>query len=499
MASDAEPGTTADAAETQLAHDDGEVAKEGSDKPTTQTLAKWDAARKGKLQEENPDVYMWLVDSKDEDIGSFGAVYVRGGADNPKFKGLCERLGMAPEETVKNSRGSFLKGQPLLEEETVTIPVLYGKHRPPFGFRTTHGGSPDGSVAPMPYRGMKPRGYGVVKTDPLRKQAFFQRHLNWRWRGRSPFLSVTTRIEVVQYFADMYRLQGCRDVKIHLINMHAEDWDRDEPPVFYAADVVRAFGILRERDSYETEYLVEGAIPEGSIIATAEGGKVPRHWEAFAEKPRSKAALTKLLRELRKLLVRAKKEQSRRQNKRQVAPVRKDKKMRVDLNSHRGEEDRTRAEKHEKDLERGSNDHEGGNQDTIEPTAGEEPEEMKEVEGEKEHEDRQMEQDGDDHEGTDKPEEGDKLEEGDKPEEGANPQDEEADRPEQGDKPEEGDTPQDQEANRPENGDTFEATGQPADEASGTTGTNEKTTTPEPKREVRRRCRGFHRVTSKQD
>jgi hypothetical protein len=269
-------------------------------------VMKWESDRRGTYQQQNPEEDKWLVACTTErkENGKCNRIWIRGGPSNPKFKEVCDRIGsISPHDITGNYAGGFVKGQALSKDKVAVLRTLGGKERPSFVFRITHDGTRDGKVKPMPFGGLKARGYGNVKTDPIHFQDEVQFHLVWNSRRKSPFISVATTLRLALLFCEMYTYRRCQNVKLHIIKTFGEEWDDANQRMYRVNHLVEELG-LRSRGVYYFECLVENFISERSVVATVTDWKsVPPGWiaqmELFSDRMRWRRHVAKIEKEMR--------------------------------------------------------------------------------------------------------------------------------------------------------------------------------------------------------
>lgn len=244
------------------------------------TVLKWEASRnEPTFQHERLEVDLWLVKFMAEQRNK---VWVRGGTNSPAFKEIRDKIGrILPEDIAGNNSGGFVMGKALSTDKTAILRTCGGLDRPRFVFRVTHEGTSDGKIKPMPFGGLKARGYGSIKTDPIHFQDLVQLHLNWNWRGKSPFISVAVHVELALLFCEAYTFRRCRGIKLHVIKTSGKEWDHANQRMFRVNDLVDKLK-LRSRDVYHAECLVENSIPEGSVVRTVTDWKrIPPRWKSY--------------------------------------------------------------------------------------------------------------------------------------------------------------------------------------------------------------------------
>ena len=250
-------------------------------------VMKWEADRRGTFQHKNPEEDMWLVACMTErkEKGRCNRIWIRGGPSNPKFKEICDTIGsISPDDIAANNGGGFVKGQALSKDKISVLRTLGGEERPRFVFRITHEGTRYGKVQPMPFGGLKARGYGKVKTDPMHFQDEVQFHLVWSSRRKTPFISVAITMGLALLFCENYAYHRCQNIKLHIIKTFGEEWDHAKQRMFRVNHLVEKLG-LRPRDVYQFECLVENFILESSVVATVTDWKsVPPRWTKHMER-----------------------------------------------------------------------------------------------------------------------------------------------------------------------------------------------------------------------
>lgn len=152
---------------------------------------------------------------------------------------------------------AFKKGKPLISLST-PIRDCAGKSRPRVLYRVVHGGHPG--------KGLWSRGFGACKTDRMSFMLLFQRHLNWKCRNASPFMSTTTDPVKMVRLAAWYESNGFSNIEVLVIRVDDSKWPSQSRiwDVTKTATSLCLSGMLR-KPFYDHEYLIENCIPEPCV------------------------------------------------------------------------------------------------------------------------------------------------------------------------------------------------------------------------------------------
>ncbi|GJC82988.1 hypothetical protein ColLi_05826 [Colletotrichum liriopes] len=160
-------------------------------------------------------------------------------------------------EFLSNSRTHGAVNGIALVSSSHNIYTVENRWRPEILYRVIHGGQPN--------KGIKSRlGRG---SDPIFLQLHFQKHLRWRCRERSPFLSATDCWEKALQIAAVYALRGFADVEIINFKTTGPGWNHNIQRLWSVRSLIRQLDLKKsDRSYFNNEYLVEHSIPEESII-----------------------------------------------------------------------------------------------------------------------------------------------------------------------------------------------------------------------------------------
>lgn len=208
----------------------------------------------------HPDVLLWAVKTgasvKAEGGGSF-----RFWADPSfilkLFKQGSHLLSDFRVDKEFNTKRGFCIGRPLASLHT-TIPLCIGNACPKILWRVVHNGHPSqGTVA---------RGFGKTKTTALTFQLQLQRHLSWKCRDPSPFMSSTNDYAKVVRMCACYEARGMTGIEILEINTTGEEWNA-ESRIWEVQELLRRFRLLiLQRKMYlMNEFLIENRIPSTRV------------------------------------------------------------------------------------------------------------------------------------------------------------------------------------------------------------------------------------------
>ncbi|KAI0969478.1 hypothetical protein F4678DRAFT_463261 [Xylaria arbuscula] len=161
-----------------------------------------------------------------------------------------------------NLHGGFVNGRPLIN---LSVPVFTcaGLDRSRVFYRVVHD--------QQPHYGMKARGYGLVKVTPLLFQVLVDKHLNWRCRHHSPFMSVTNCHTKIRQIIRILQKRGKTGLRVITFRSDGEGWDHKTQRLFHVPVLGRYLhSIDYEYCTYmQAEYLLESHIPPESILKIA--------------------------------------------------------------------------------------------------------------------------------------------------------------------------------------------------------------------------------------
>ncbi|KAH8165571.1 hypothetical protein CIB48_g2707 [Xylaria polymorpha] len=232
-------------------------AEEDSYVPTEEvTVAKFGSSVVNYTQ--NPDAKGWIVKRKTD-------------SDKPfRFWILSEEHDTVrrvyPETPIEEGRGAFIWGRPLL---SFAIPIYtYGtsRNRPKFLYRLTHDG--------QPHDGIKARGYGRVNIDPFSFHVLVLKHLDWRCRNPSPFLSTTNSRKKIDHVHKLYANRGFQNIRLIKFRTYGPGWDHKKQRMYHVPTLLKELHDRSPRylQIMDCEYLIEGEIPRQSIIRESSYG-----------------------------------------------------------------------------------------------------------------------------------------------------------------------------------------------------------------------------------
>lgn len=172
--------------------------------------------------------------------------------------GLKELYKDLPDFEDDARRGGFVNGRPMLNP---SIPILTctGSARPRILYRVVHN--------QQPHYGRKARGYGIVKITPLLFKMLVDKHLNWKCRQPSPFMSTTDSWVKVRTIARTLQEHGYKGIQVIKFKSSGPGWDHESQRLFYAPNLIDSF---RTRGYWvkpymKDDYLLESHIPPQSI------------------------------------------------------------------------------------------------------------------------------------------------------------------------------------------------------------------------------------------
>ncbi|KAI3321012.1 hypothetical protein HD806DRAFT_537670 [Xylariaceae sp. AK1471] len=204
---------------------------------------------------QKPEAKAWIIKSKRDPNKSFALRLL------PEIHAEVRlQYPVIPEIENMYWKGAFLKGRPLKDLAIHINTCGSVMNRPMELYRLTHEG--------QPHEGKKPRGHGLVETDPLSYHIFMLKHLEWRCRNPSPFLSVTPSYRKVMHMYELYKRRGYQGIKLIEFRSYGPEWDHEKQRLFHVPSLGYAFDDIRlqRQPFFRDEYLLEGGIPPESII-----------------------------------------------------------------------------------------------------------------------------------------------------------------------------------------------------------------------------------------
>lgn len=144
-----------------------------------------------------------------------------------------------------------------LVSSSCTVRTVGKRFRPKFLYRVIHGNQPGKGIRSRLGRG----------SDPIFLQLHLQKHLRWRCREPSPFLSATDDWDKAMRIASKYAVRNLPDVEIIVFHTSGPAWNHDVQRLWRATSLIRRLGLIGiDRPYFANEYLVEESIPEESIV-----------------------------------------------------------------------------------------------------------------------------------------------------------------------------------------------------------------------------------------
>ncbi|OHW97593.1 hypothetical protein CSPAE12_03646 [Colletotrichum incanum] len=133
--------------------------------------------------------------------------------------------------------------------------------RPRTLYRVIHGGQPDNGLKSRLGRG----------SDPIFFQLHLQKHLRWRCRESSPFLSATNSWKKAMIIAAVYAARAFTGLRIIKFKTSGLGWNHGIQRLWSARSLIRQLGLNKDdRPYFNNEFLIEHSIPQESIIARFE-------------------------------------------------------------------------------------------------------------------------------------------------------------------------------------------------------------------------------------
>ncbi|KAK1701518.1 hypothetical protein BDP55DRAFT_598451 [Colletotrichum godetiae] len=159
-------------------------------------------------------------------------------------------------DVMKHSRHSgCVNGTALLSIDQ-SVSTVDAETRPQYLWRTIHGDQPHGGIKARLGRG----------TDPIFLHLHLRKHLRWRCRELSPFLSATDSREKAIRIATTYELRGFQNITILRFQSTGLAWDHEVQRLWDPKSLLRDLNLHGDVMPWlDNEFLVEHSIPESSI------------------------------------------------------------------------------------------------------------------------------------------------------------------------------------------------------------------------------------------
>ncbi|KAK8042280.1 hypothetical protein PG993_006803 [Apiospora rasikravindrae] len=210
-----------------------------------------------------PETLAWVVDHEKNHLG-------RVWAKEPMRAELHDKYDVeVHQEALHCFRGSFVNGRPLIQPSKLITPCL-GNARPRVLYRAVHSG--------QPYNGVCARNY-PDGPHPLLFQIQCQKHMNWKWRGPSPFMSATASFKKAKRMCRLYGRMGFEGTKILHIDTTGPGWG-SEQQIWHLETMLAEFGVT-VKHSHKEEYLITRSIPLQHVNAQ-DWDQVTRRWLPFS-------------------------------------------------------------------------------------------------------------------------------------------------------------------------------------------------------------------------
>ncbi|KAL2875097.1 hypothetical protein SGCOL_009669 [Colletotrichum sp. CLE4] len=154
-----------------------------------------------------------------------------------------------------SSHSGCVNGTALLSIDQ-SVSTVDAETRPQYLWRTIHGDQPHGGIKARLGRG----------TDPIFLHLHLRKHLRWRCRELSPFLSATDSREKAIRIALMYELRGFQNITILRFQTTGLAWDHEVQRLWDPKSLLRDLNLHGDVMPWlDNEFLVEHSIPESSI------------------------------------------------------------------------------------------------------------------------------------------------------------------------------------------------------------------------------------------
>ncbi|KAK8139632.1 hypothetical protein PG984_000755 [Apiospora sp. TS-2023a] len=194
-------------------------------------------------QAAEPETLAWVVDHEKNHTG-------RVWAKEPVRQELKDKYGVdTQQEDLDTFRGTFVNGRPL-KQASITIHPCLGHFRPKRLYRAVH--------ADQPFYGVCARNYPQI-FNPVLFQIQFQKHMVWRWRGNSPFMSATCSFQKAVQKCEAYEKRKRPGIKLLIINTSGPGWD-SRRLIWGAGELEMAFKVSVDHNCLG-EYLITHSIP----------------------------------------------------------------------------------------------------------------------------------------------------------------------------------------------------------------------------------------------
>ncbi|KAI1200950.1 hypothetical protein F5X97DRAFT_320888 [Nemania serpens] len=233
-------------------------------------------ARKSVKYSERPDCEVFMVKSTTQPHMKVRCWCTTGGRAS-----LQELYNNLPEFENDERRGGFVNGRPLTHL-SVTISTCAGQSRPKTLYRVVHD--------EQPHYGRKARGHGIVKVTPLSFQILVEKHLNWRCRQPSPFMSSTNDQRKVRRIVQTLQEHGFTGIQVIEFRTSGDGWNHTAQRLFYAPTLRHNLNRTNYRNLpyLENDYLLESHIPPESILSVEDIEDV--HWEPAPKRSKKREA-----------------------------------------------------------------------------------------------------------------------------------------------------------------------------------------------------------------
>lgn len=192
---------------------------------------------------DEPDTEAWVVDNGENHTGLVWA-------KEPMTAQIRDKYGVDVQHSHPlGFHGTLVNGRPLTQLSKTITPCL-GEDRPGILYRVVHNGQPYNGVCACGY----PHG-----PESLLFQVQTQKHMNWNWRGRSPFMPATADFRKAMYVGQGYDERDHKHIQILVIDTTGDGWG-PEQRVWHVATLMKDFDITMAH-ARNTEYLITHSIP----------------------------------------------------------------------------------------------------------------------------------------------------------------------------------------------------------------------------------------------
>lgn len=200
------------------------------------------------LQKDYPEAHAFLVKSKK---GKGHRVWTKAGYER-QLRGHYPNS-LQAHRSLRKAR--FKRGKALLNL-TAKVNTCGGEKRPGLVMRSVHGRHEHGGTKARAGRG----------ADPVDFQEMVRLHAVWRYRRKTPFLSVTTDPKKIVRMCALYEARGFKNIEILVIRTYGSGWDHSKQRIWDLKTLAFDLNLpVLHKPYHENEYLIEHSIPEQCV------------------------------------------------------------------------------------------------------------------------------------------------------------------------------------------------------------------------------------------